>query len=141
MRAVDLVGQRFGRLLVLSFAESRAAYDGRKVRFWNCVCDCGKGVVCDFQSRERKSCGCAKVAANRLNPIKHGHKLNGRRSPTLSSYTAMLERCSNQNNIHYHLYGGRGISVCERWRGEDGFKNFLADIGHRPKGKTIDRKD
>jgi lambda repressor-like predicted transcriptional regulator len=51
----------------------------------------------------------------------------------------MIARCTNPKNIGFHLYGGRGISICARWR--DSFGNFLADMGPRPKGKTLDRID
>jgi hypothetical protein len=51
----------------------------------------------------------------------------------------MIARCSNPNHIGYKRYGGRGITVCERWKGEHGFENFLADMGERPRGKSLDR--
>lgn len=51
----------------------------------------------------------------------------------------MQRRCRNPNATRYERYGGRGIKVCERWKGEDGFANFLADMGERPDGKTLDR--
>ena len=50
----------------------------------------------------------------------------------------MKQRCLNANNKHYPNYGGRGIQVCERWTK---FKNFLADMGERPDGMTVDRRD
>jgi hypothetical protein len=52
----------------------------------------------------------------------------------------MLRRCYNPNWHKFAAYGGRGITVCDRWRGEHGFENFLADMGERPAGKTLDRK-
>jgi hypothetical protein len=51
----------------------------------------------------------------------------------------MISRCSNPNNKRHADYGGRGIKVCERWQGDHGFVNFLADIGPPPAGKTLDR--
>lgn len=58
------------------------------------------------------------------------------------TYRAMLDRCSNKNNPSYKHYGGRGIAVCERWLGKDGFRNFLNDLGNRPAGKySLDRVD
>ena len=53
----------------------------------------------------------------------------------------MKRRCSNPNVDEYPNYGGRGITVCERWQGRDGFPNFLADMGERPEGRTLDRID
>lgn len=61
--------------------------------------------------------------------------------PLYKSYHAMLDRCYNLNNQKFEYYGGRGISVHERWRGLQGFSNFLIDMGDRPKGKTLDRID
>jgi hypothetical protein len=51
----------------------------------------------------------------------------------------MLERCRNPNAPNYHLYGGRGISVCDRWIGAEGFSNFLSDMGPRAEGLTLER--
>ena len=67
----------------------------------------------------------------------------GRRTPTYQSYRSMLERCSRPRHPSWHRYGGRGIIVCDRWnptRG-GGFANFLADMGERPAGLTLDRID
>lgn len=69
----------------------------------------------------------------------HGHTVAGQRSPTYASWASMHDRCLNPKDKGYPYYGGRGITICERWRGETGFKNFLADMGPRPRGKSIDR--
>lgn len=73
--------------------------------------------------------------------MKHGHSANGRTSPTYNSWFGMFQRCENKNNAAYHRYGARGIEVCARWHGDDGFSNFLSDMGERPAGMTLDRKD
>jgi hypothetical protein len=74
-------------------------------------------------------------------PLSHGHCVNGQDSPTYRSWYNLLSRCTNANHNSYERYGGRGITVCERWQGKGGFQNFLEDMGPRPLGKTIDRED
>jgi hypothetical protein len=71
-------------------------------------------------------------------PLTHGHTRGGRQSPTYNSWMGMIDRCTKPNHIGYATYGGRGIKVCERWRK---FADFLADMGERPEGKTLDRID
>ena len=64
------------------------------------------------------------------------------KSVTYRSWQHMKDRCNNPNNTHYKYYGGRGIKVCERWLDkENGFINFLEDMGERPNGLTLDRID
>lgn len=64
------------------------------------------------------------------------------RNGTRNSYNQMIQRCTNPKATFYHNYGGRGITVCERWLAKDGFENFIADVGYRPhKDLSIDRKD
>lgn len=71
-------------------------------------------------------------------PAKHGHRGSfGRsKSPTYHSWCKMRERCRDPKHRSYSNYGGRGVTVCERW---NSFENFLADMGERPDGMTIDR--
>lgn len=66
----------------------------------------------------------------------HGHCRRGSQSPTYKSWRGMIGRCRDASNYSYCRYGARGIKVCERWMR---FKNFLADMGERPEGKSIDR--
>ncbi len=105
--------------------------DGNLVR-WKCLCSCGKitrpaahSVVCGAT----KTCGHG-VALSR---ITHGLS----ESREMASYKSMVQRCTNRNSPEYHRYGGRGISVCQRWL--DSFENFLSDMGLRPEGMTLDR--
>jgi hypothetical protein len=68
----------------------------------------------------------------------HGHSVGNKRSRTYRSWEGMRSRCNNRNDPFYWLYGGRGIKVCERW---DDFQNFLIDMGERPEGLTLERRD
>lgn len=68
--------------------------------------------------------------------MKHGYRPKGKWNPTYKSWQLMRSRCHNQRDIRYTNYGGRGIRVCQRW---DSFENFLADMGERPLGMTLDR--
>lgn len=70
--------------------------------------------------------------------IKHGHARRSGRTSTYIAWGNMIQRCSNPKNPKWPDYGGRGIKVCQRWRS---FKNFLADMGERPEGLTIERID
>jgi hypothetical protein len=77
--------------------------------------------------------------------ITHGMTRGGRGSrrphlPEYNSWHGATQRCSNRNNPKYKDYGGRGIKVCERWLGRDGFKNFLTDMGYKPSPQhSLDR--
>jgi DNA-binding XRE family transcriptional regulator len=62
-------------------------------------------------------------------------------TPTHASWTSMRQRCLNSNAPKYHLYGGRGVTISDRWLGEHGMSNFLADMGERPAGTSLDRID
>lgn len=72
-------------------------------------------------------------------PIKHGHAVGGKESRTYSSWRSMLKRCYDPRSNGYERWGGRGIAVCDSWR--ESFANFLADMGERPEGMTLDRID
>lgn len=138
MKFIDRTGQRFGKLVVISLAPKR----GRRT-FWNCLCDCGgeREIVADnLVSGHTVSCGCVHsemlIERNRTLLAKHGHVFHGKPSRTYMSWTAMRSRCERPNDIGHKNYGGRGIKVCDRWKN---FENFLADMGERPDGKTLDR--
>jgi hypothetical protein len=69
----------------------------------------------------------------------HGHSRGGIRSPTYRSWECMKQRCTNPNDPYFVIYGGKGVSVCEQWIAS--FETFLADMGERPEGLTLERKD
>lgn len=72
---------------------------------------------------------------------RHGHTNGRRKSPTWVSWQGMRDRCSNPRSPRWKYYGGRGITVTPRWCGRMGFENFLADMGERPDGMSLDRID
>ena len=69
--------------------------------------------------------------------FKHGHSTRKKITSEYACWASMIQRCHNPNHKFYYRYGGRGISVCSRWRND--FKNFLSDMGERPIGLTIER--
>ena len=70
---------------------------------------------------------------------RHGWRRDGTSDITYEAWKRMSGRCYNAKNAKYHRYGGRGITVCHRWRGQRGFINFLSDLGEKPKGSTLGR--
>ena len=138
-KAADISGQRFGRLVAIAATDRRSA--GNVV--WHCRCDCGSdafSIVPHLREGRRVSCGCAKAAGTQIikrKPI-HGHYVNDSPTATYRVWSGMWTRCTNQNDPGFKRYGGRGITVCERW---GSFQNFLADMGERPDGLSIDRID
>lgn len=130
----DVVGQKFNHLRVLM--EIRKEKWKIHVK---CVCDCGKETVVLKQyvtSGHTKSCGCYHQEKMKKGlRLKHG--MTG--TYIYNSYNSMLQRCNNPNFKEYYLYGGKGVKVCGRWL--EGFENFFADMGGRPEGKTLDRRN
>jgi hypothetical protein len=123
------VGSKYGKLTVLSRAENDRFGRTR----WNVVCDCGtKKVIALYQmnSGHTKSCGCIRGRSN----FRHG----GRGTPTHNTWVGMKQRCLYPKHDEYARYGGRGIQVCERWMT---YENFLADMGEKPEGMTIEREN
>lgn len=108
---------------------------------WLARCDCGVEKVVRVRSIEAGhtvSCGCYGRRATAQRLLKHGHGTVSK-TPTYRSWQHMLGRCLNPSNDEFANYGGRGITVCARWR--ESFANFLADMGERPAGTTLDRVD
>jgi len=136
----NLAGRRFGRLIAIALADRRR----RGGVAWKCRCDCGaiiRVTSCDLVSDGTRSCGCLarenKSLIGKANS-KHGHARRGNAcTPEYRSWHAAKNRCFNPKTLGYHNYGGRGITMCDRWR--DSFEAFLADMGERPPGTSLDR--
>lgn len=131
----NLAGRRFTRLLVIEKAASGKRGHAR----WLCQCDCGNKVDVYAGSLLREmtmSCGCLGYDFRRASKLTHGKT----KTPEHNTWIGMMFRCSNPNANRYERYGGRGISVCERWK--NSFEDFLADMGPRPSPHhSIDRID
>lgn len=103
--------------------------------YWICVCDCGRSrkvIEKNLKSGNSKSCGCARLRNGSSGALRHGESRGGRRTPEFSSWCGAHSRCENKNDKAYKHYGARGISVCDRWSGENGLLNFLNDMGRKP---------
>src|SRR6266508_728705 len=131
---VDLVGRKFGRLTVTG----RAGNDGHGHAMWACLCECGTTITVArgaLRTRETQSCGCLKRQRTRETHTTHGQS----NSPEWRAWRNMRQRCKNRRHPKYRDYGGRGITVCDRWAS---FENFLADMGPKPSpAHSIDRID
>lgn len=144
MRKVDLTGLRVGRLVVLRFEGSHleGSYDKRrKQRWWVCRCDCGNETIVrgnNLRIGGTVSCGCFFSERVKVINLTHGAKSNGHVTGTYQTWAGMIQRCVNPKAVGYKYWGGRGIKVCEWWFK---FENFLADMGERPPGLTIERID
>ncbi len=122
---IDKTGKQYGRLTVLRImGKSRHGHI-----MWLCKCECGNETTVDssfLSTGHTKSCGCITK--------KHGMSDH----PYYATWANMINRCENDKTPCYPNYGGRGIKVCDRWHD---IRLFLEDMGDRPKGKTLDRRD
>jgi hypothetical protein len=133
MKRADLSGKKCGRWTVLMADHVKGG-----MVHWRCRCECGiiKVIVGTALTRgTTRSCGCL-----RKEQVSSAFRTHGRsRQAIYQVWRTMRARCHNPKSISYPLYGGRGIRVCERWNLS--FEAFLADMGERPPGTTIERID
>jgi len=125
-----MIGKKFGKLLVIG--------KSKKKHYLKCKCACGVVVENVYKynllSGKSRSCGCVRDVVFYGSRVSHGMSY----SPEYSVWLNMKNRCNNKNGSDFHLYGGRGITVCDRWLD---FECFYKDMGNRPDGMTIDRID
>lgn len=134
------IGAKYNKLTVISF-------DGKNENghfMYKCSCDCGNYIITRGSaliSGNTKGCGCLNGVWNEnhyKSIITHGATVGGKRTPEYQAYVRMIQRCYNPNVERYPNYGGRGITVCDRWL--KSFENFLEDMGERPSpSHSLDR--
>jgi hypothetical protein len=138
-----IIGNKYGHLEVIRQVDS-IKYGKMRLsssKRYECICECGD-IVIKTSTALRKSiappcCGCFRREATKVRFYKHGASA-GVEYKTLQG---AMGRCHNINNRYWNNYGGRGITVCERWRCEGGYENFIKDMGPRPPGMSLDRID
>ncbi len=133
-------GERYNKLTIIQEVEPKI-YKGnnRKYRKFLCKCDCGNEKIVFYNSLKTNntiSCGCYFKSIIKTEK-KHGHTKSKSKSREYKTWDCMKQRCTNPNNTKYNIYGGRGITICDRWI--NSFENFFKDMGERPIGTTIDR--
>jgi hypothetical protein len=129
---IDLTGKVFSRLTVISVGGRK----GSKL-LWRCSCVCGSTTEVEgrhLRSGAQVSCGCYRSENSRIRSTRHG--LGARASQV---WRDMLARCYNENCAAYPNYGGRGVTVCDRWR--ESLLSFVKDMGQPPVGMELDRRD
>jgi hypothetical protein len=134
MLFIDLTQKRFGRLLVVK--NTGTVKHG--AHYWLCRCDCGTEKEISgrlLRKGETTSCGCKARELSSRRRLRHGMS----ETRKYSCWLAMKRRCTNEGGDHWYLYGGRGITVCDRWM--NSFEAFYADMGPCPPGCTIERKN
>lgn len=136
---INIAGNKLGKLTVVRFAGTRTRPSGQNGYYWLCRCECGRDVeidgCCLRGKRQQMSCGCVRKRTNKGKPV-HGlanHYIYG-------IYCGIKQRCCNPNSDCFKDYGGRGITLCDRWM--NSVADFYADMGDRPTpAHTIERID
>lgn len=131
VNSIDLTGKKYNNLTVKNIVIVK------NQTCWNVKCDCGNEFVIlghRLKNGSIKSCGCIRKKNTLLRNTTHN--LTG--TPSYYTWSGMIQRCTNVKSKHYKDYGGRGITVCDKWLK---FEGFFEDMGERPNGLTLDRKD
>lgn len=133
----NIEGEKFNKLTVLRLA----GVGKHGQRMWECECECGNIVKVNQYSILKgmtQSCGCKRLDSAKNRNCKHGLTKGHKFPDGYKVWSSMRDRCFNPNNPSYHNYGGRGITVCDRWN--NSFTDFISDMGERQnKTFTIDR--
>lgn len=146
VKRAELQGVRFGHLIAVEKVY-KTNKKGVRVLYWFCECDCGGSKVVlpsNLKQGHTQSCGCLqkKICGDSLRERRFRHGMT--KSPEWTSWSCMLQRCYRTKNHNYHLYGGRGVTVCDSWNPDKGgcFENFFSDMGEKPDvSHTLDRID
>jgi hypothetical protein len=129
---------QFGRLTIIA----EEGTDKWRRRLVKCLCDCGKDTIVRFyslKSGNTRSCGCLFKEINfGITAITHGATKDRKVTRAYQAWKAMKVRCQNTKSKYFKNYGGRGITICERWQS---FTNFLADMGECPAGLSLERSN
>lgn len=137
MKSEQWIGHRTGKLSIVAFEGIKVFGKGRSAYF-RFQCDCGREFVAQKSNvlGRRIDCGCSRRSIGTA-------PANATRHPLYKTWWAMIDRCENQKNTSFKNYGARGIKVSHRWKfgadGLTGFECFLADMGERAVGMTIER--
>jgi hypothetical protein len=126
---LDITGHRYGRLVAIYAITTQQ---------WMFKCDCGQHWITTknrVRTGNTKSCGCLKLDHGRL--VTHGQSRKGKASPTYITWINMKSRCATHRHSMSKYYADRGIKICKRWL--HSFENFLADMGEKPPGLTLER--
>lgn len=133
---IDSTGQHFERWTIIRLLS-------RNPVRWECQCDCGrvaiKTNIADIRNGKSRSCGCltSEKTAKRNHVHGDSQRIDGKEAFEYRVWSGIRTRCFNTKHGSYKNYGGRGVSMCDRWR--DSYINFLQDMGRAPPGTSIDR--
>lgn len=143
MAAIDLIGKRFGRLLVIARAQNTP--QGRAA--WLCACECGGQKIARAENLGRgdtTSCGCRQLESRKTNGEKAGKRVQHQFSRSAlyrerKAWENMKARCTNPAHVSYQAYGAAGVTVCREWM--ESFEAFARSMGPCPDGFTLERCD
>lgn len=132
IKALELTGQKFSKLTVENQSSIKSL--SGHIR-WNCICDCGNRTTVigsDLINGKIKSCGCYNKEKDKTHGMSN--------TPEYDAWRSIIRRCIDPDTTNYDNYGGRGITVCDRWL--NSFEAFYEDMGSRPSSDhSIDRRE
>lgn len=138
-KMTDIAGEKFNSLTAIKYVGKNK--HGQPM--YEFICDCGKTIITRVsyvKIGHTKSCGCLKIKNTKIANTIHGQARNENTTREYVAWQEMKKRCTNKELKAYKDYGGRGISVCEKWL--NSFEEFYKDMGSRPsKYHSLDRID
>ncbi len=125
---INLKGTRFGNVVAIDISHRQ-----KGSVYWNCQCDCGNKIKVaggTLRYRGNISCGCNKGKKISEKLSTHKESYGEGQTPEYRAWNSMKRRCYNPKAHAFHRYGGKGVSVCDKWL--NSYENFLEDMGRRP---------